>query len=403
MNTIVFGKLPTEGDYIRLGNDRALLDFLDTWLTAAWAEFMLTSDPRWEQHYRVSPLWWFAAPFENASVCGVICPSLDAVGRLFPIVVAARSPAADAHTALARASAWLNAVQEALIQVLEPPGQAATTLLATLAAQTHDRSESDMRHHVGLAGLQTLVAVESPSGWAALHCNPPLAGERNWSIWQSANFDGMATRALRLDGWPSAFALGVLLASGLEQLSTTPATPAAADVQNAVFRLEVNPGVVVLAAGAGSEAATSIPVLIQGSRGIAAVIPRAGSRLDARMLPIAVHDLLASIARTATQLHAAVEHLAHEVEAAVVICKLVDGWAAAEVGRGLMVDLHGSQHNHLPGESLRLRVWRNEAPPALQIDAIGGPESERRGVGALLGLKKTGSDRYRRLALIEPA
>jgi hypothetical protein len=52
---------------------------------------------------------------------------------------------------------------------------------------------------------------------------------------------------------------------------------------------------------------------------------------------------------------------------------------------------------------LRLRVWRNEAPPALQIDAIGGPESERRGVGALLRLKKTGSDRYRRLALIEPA
>ncbi len=402
MNTIMFGKLPTEGDYIRVGSDRALLDFLDAWLTSAWSEFMLTAEDRWEEHYRVATLWWFAAPFEAGSVCGVICPSLDAVGRLFPIVVASRSTTSDALAALTSSTPWFDAVQEAVLQALEHPGQSASTLHARVN-ELSITTTPPPRRHVWLSGLQTSIEAESTAGWPALTGQPPIGGERAWSVWQAANFDGLATRALRLDGWPGAFALGVLLASDPTAPRPTPSASVTEQAESAVFRLEVAPGVPVFSPGTSNETPCTEPYLVQGSRGIAVLLPLAHSRLDPKHLPIAVRDLLGPIAKSSAQFQAAIEHLTDNVVAAAVFCKLDTRWALAEVGDGLSAEPVGSTCETAQAPAMRMRVWKRGTTPAIQINLVQDHDGDRRGMSALLGLRKNPQDRQRKIAMIEPA
>lgn len=108
----LFGKIPAHGDFISRGLEPALHEALDLWLSAELARARAKFGDFDERYVRAAA--WHFVDCDSAGNWsgGALCPSVDAVGRRFPIVVAA--PAADAGQATAVAHAALDLIFAAL-------------------------------------------------------------------------------------------------------------------------------------------------------------------------------------------------------------------------------------------------------------------------------------------------
>ncbi len=92
-----FGKLPARGDFVRSGLPSSFVRPWDDWLQAALPVCRAVLGDHWGESWSVAPFWRLSLP---AGVCGpdpvlgVVCPSVDGVGREFPLLLAAVLPGA---------------------------------------------------------------------------------------------------------------------------------------------------------------------------------------------------------------------------------------------------------------------------------------------------------------------
>ncbi len=95
MNFGFYGKLPAQGDFVARNLPRAFVSTVDRWIQDGLSTLQST-DANWLKYYLVAPVWRFVLPQgvwrETGGWCGAIMPSVDAVGRYFPMVVAAEMP-----------------------------------------------------------------------------------------------------------------------------------------------------------------------------------------------------------------------------------------------------------------------------------------------------------------------
>jgi type VI secretion system protein ImpM len=148
----VFGKLPVLGDFLDRGLPRDLVDAWHGWLVAGLAASRGALGPTFEPAYMAAPVWRVVVPagtLATAGLAGVVLPSVDAVGRLFPLTLAVPL-AADAGIDPLDAEPWLDA--------LEASGRAGLAL-----------DEHPERWIVGLAGLPPPPALDrrAETGWLA--------------------------------------------------------------------------------------------------------------------------------------------------------------------------------------------------------------------------------------------
>jgi len=118
-----FGKLPKHGDFISRRLPRAFTDPWDRWLQNAITDSreQLTDD--WLDIYLTSPLWRFAL---SSGLCGdnvwtgVLMPSVDRVGRYFPLTLAAPlDNNCNLMTLVADNEAWFNRCEELVLGALQ--------------------------------------------------------------------------------------------------------------------------------------------------------------------------------------------------------------------------------------------------------------------------------------------
>lgn len=101
-----FGKVPLTGDFIRHTLPDSFLRPWDLWLQTAIERSRADLGERWLRYYLTSPVWRFAL---SAGICGdrpavgVVMPSVDQVGRYFPLCLAAILPR-DARVAVLAAT-----------------------------------------------------------------------------------------------------------------------------------------------------------------------------------------------------------------------------------------------------------------------------------------------------------
>lgn len=114
-----FGKLPARGDFIGRHLPKSFLDPWDAWLQTAIAQSRNQLAETWRECYCTSPIWRFAL---SAGSCGpvgytgILMPSVDRVGRYYPLVITAPiAPTSPLFALPLTAEAWfLQAEQLAL-------------------------------------------------------------------------------------------------------------------------------------------------------------------------------------------------------------------------------------------------------------------------------------------------
>ena len=89
-SAFLFGKLPAHGDFIRRGIGEAAAEELDDWLSASLGDAATLED--FDDLYAQAPAWRFIAGIGGQAMCGVIAPSVDKVGRRFPILAGVALP-----------------------------------------------------------------------------------------------------------------------------------------------------------------------------------------------------------------------------------------------------------------------------------------------------------------------
>ena len=118
-----YGKVPTRGDFVQRGLPRSFLDPWDQWLQRSVAASREQLGEAWLDSYLTSPIWRFMLA---GGICGdmvsvgVLMPSVDSVGRYFPMTIAGLLPVSQNLLAVAaRGASWFAAVEEIAHSCLE--------------------------------------------------------------------------------------------------------------------------------------------------------------------------------------------------------------------------------------------------------------------------------------------
>jgi type VI secretion system protein ImpM len=120
----VYGKLPARGDFVTRRFCRQFVEAWDEWLSQAIFASREALRERWVDIYLTSPIWRFAI---GGGICGpntvlgVLAPSVDKVGRHFPLTLGCElAPDIELTALIARAAPWYRAVEELALAALVP-------------------------------------------------------------------------------------------------------------------------------------------------------------------------------------------------------------------------------------------------------------------------------------------
>ena len=151
-----YGKLPSHGDFLRRRVSDAFVGVWDGWLQECMAASREALGDKWLDVYLTSPVWRFscaAGTCGPAAVVGVMVPSVDRVGRYFPLTLVAELP---------------NGASPMVAATLGPPffDDAERLVIGTLEAERIDFVEFDEC----VQGLAQQLAVLTGSRAVVLEC-----------------------------------------------------------------------------------------------------------------------------------------------------------------------------------------------------------------------------------------
>jgi type VI secretion system protein ImpM len=117
-----YGKIPARGDFVRNGLPHAFIDPWDRWLQQGIAASRAELGDEWVAAWLEAPIWFFAlAP----GICGpdaalgLWMPSVDRVGRHFPLTLAAIATGGNARQLAHDSGGFLAAAERAGLDALE--------------------------------------------------------------------------------------------------------------------------------------------------------------------------------------------------------------------------------------------------------------------------------------------
>ncbi|NSY39637.1 type VI secretion system-associated protein TagF [Leisingera sp. ANG59] len=194
-----FGKMPSAGDFFRLNTPGGFVRIWDAWLQQVMLDGKTAYGSGFDAHYMTAPIWRFTLPAGLAGaapVWGVMMPSVDRVGRRFPLtLVAPLSETGGAGLGHLGAGALFEQLEDLALDALEDSmtkDRLAERLAATPAPDNVQLETTEVVKP-GPQGLERL-AVSDPEG----RLNPGLAG---CSLW-TAVLDG-GPRTLACKGLPA--------------------------------------------------------------------------------------------------------------------------------------------------------------------------------------------------------
>ncbi len=202
MGVGVFGKLPARRDYVQHGVDRRLMAALDPWLQQAMQDSRRALGQGWVDAWLQAPIWrfWLGRRVAGVTALGAMMPSVDGVGRYFPLAILgtvdADLPPPERH----EQAAWFDAAEALMLDALSEGGTY-EDLLAGLAALPAPATTAPAADEVVPVG----TGVDVPGLFAALRDGMINEFYDRFSCWWVPSPDDGATppRALIRRGLPS--------------------------------------------------------------------------------------------------------------------------------------------------------------------------------------------------------
>jgi type VI secretion system ImpM family protein len=156
-----YGKIPGTGDFISRRVPAAFIDVWDAWLQRVIEGSKERLGALWRDTFLSMPPWRFvlsAGLVTNNAWAGVLLPSVDAVGRYFPLTVACALPSqsVDLPATLLGAAAWFDAVEEIALGAIAPKADTAGGVGAPAGRRR--------RRHAAAAGADAADAVAGDRG-----------------------------------------------------------------------------------------------------------------------------------------------------------------------------------------------------------------------------------------------
>ncbi|CAA0109351.1 Protein phosphatase PrpC [BD1-7 clade bacterium] len=212
-----FGKLPMTGDFIHRRITPAFLNRWDEWLKHNLARSQQMLGSQWLDIYLTSPIWRFGISpgiIDDHAYCGVIVPSVDSVGRYFPLTISQAVPAtAFCHMLSPAADQWYQSIEELMLDMLEgyhPDtdafDQQLTTLNAAWVKDTGPFQQISMSELVNKS-LHLQMTVSNDNGFAqatsSLLFSAMLGQQSPFSFWWQQNNDQSTSNCLMCANLPA--------------------------------------------------------------------------------------------------------------------------------------------------------------------------------------------------------
>lgn len=201
-----YGKLPCRGDFLQRRAPMPFVEVWDAWLQECMHASKEQLQDAWLDAYLTGPVWRFVL---DAGVCGddsyagILVPSVDRVGRYFPLTVVARLEAGHCPLDVAcGATTWFTAAEGLVLDALEAE---------TLDIDAFDES---------VARLGEPLAAERPSESSAqslqrainVFAYPEMSRAlKPLTLWWTEGSQALRASCLTLRGLPEARAFAAML------------------------------------------------------------------------------------------------------------------------------------------------------------------------------------------------
>jgi type VI secretion system protein ImpM len=225
----LFGKLGAKRDFVALATPRGFLERWEPWMQASLSASRDQLGDRWQQAYLTAPIWrfWLGASICGTPVAGAIMPSLDGVGRYYPLTVHAVSEvnAPIAPPEMSPQDGWFGQVEEFLLSTLDRTAtfDAISAALDRLEPPTSGNDVADSPEIVSLAGGMTGISPRDGIGaaFAALRAATPDVYAAA-SFWWTTGGDDFPALALACRGLPDPYRYKTLLTGKPDEISHAP-------------------------------------------------------------------------------------------------------------------------------------------------------------------------------------
>jgi len=210
----IFGKLQSKRDFIAVSVPRQLLGVWEQWLQAGMSASRDKLGSTWNEAFLTAPIWrfWLGADIAGVPVLGAVMPSIDGVGRYFPLtLLACGEPGALPPTPdVDPQDAWFASVEDFLLATLDPALRY-EDVLARLEALPPAAGIAGATSIVGsLPGTEAIAASFASARMAA----PQLASAA--SFWWTAGGGGYEPRTLACSRLPDPFLFSAMLTGRFE-------------------------------------------------------------------------------------------------------------------------------------------------------------------------------------------
>ena len=120
----LFGKLPVKRDFVAINLPREFLTLWENWLQPSIAASRERLGRDWQDMFLTAPIWrfWLGQDLSGTTVTGAIMPSVDGIGRYFPLTICAWPEGSARYSPPVRDQSddWYGSVETALLRALNP-------------------------------------------------------------------------------------------------------------------------------------------------------------------------------------------------------------------------------------------------------------------------------------------
>lgn len=221
----LYGKLPAKRDFVVSEVARDFLRVWEPWMQGGVSDSTLRLGQGWQNWYLAAPIWrfWLGRDIAGEEALGAFMASVDGVGRMFPLTIVAQGdlPAPEDEPQ----EAWFSAVEELLLDTLEPERMPYEATLARLKALDRPRATPPGEGPAAAQGSGPTVVRAASAGapiasvLAALSDRDRRRRLRRAAVFWTIGGDAVAPMALRSDGLPQADLFGAFLTCSFEPVT----------------------------------------------------------------------------------------------------------------------------------------------------------------------------------------